>query len=118
MLKYSKEDEELLRETFEPITEHEVALEKVREMGKILDRSTHSIVSKLYTMGLYNYKKETKKTFSITKKEIVAKIADLIDAEVSFLESLEKAKKDDLEYLLQRIEAELEYAAELNQNNT
>jgi hypothetical protein len=62
-------------------------------------KSSRSIIAKLSRMGIYVKPEYTTKTGEtpISKEEIVANIATLIDANVETLESLEKANKTALQ---------------------
>jgi hypothetical protein len=62
-------------------------------------KSSRSIIAKLSRMGIYVKPEYTTKTGDtpISKEEIVANIATLIDANVETLESLEKANKTALQ---------------------
>lgn len=69
-------------------------------------KTSRSIIAKLSRMGVYvkpEYKTKTGET-PISKEEIVANIATLIQADVEVLESLEKANKTALQLIFDALE--------------
>jgi len=76
--------------------------ETINELAELLKRSPKSIIGKLSKEGVYKKQEYISKTGEppVTKKELVAKIAELTKAELVKLEGLEKAPKSTLKYLI------------------
>lgn len=91
---YTPEEEELLRESY-PAT-------AVSDLAKALNKSERSIIGKLSRMGIYQKKEYVGKTGErpITKLELCARIAQILEIEV---DGLEKAPKEVLKRLLQKL---------------
>tara|TARA_B100000029_G_scaffold515862_1_gene625077 strand:- start:1579 stop:1890 length:312 start_codon:yes stop_codon:yes gene_type:complete len=80
--------------------------ETVETLSEELGKSTKSIIGKLSREGVYQKAVYVSKTgeLPITKKELVVKLADAVDGDLSELEGLEKAPKKELKYLLSLVE--------------
>tara|TARA_Y100001951_G_C11207165_1_gene220738 strand:+ start:16 stop:339 length:324 start_codon:yes stop_codon:yes gene_type:complete len=80
----------------------------VEELAEELDKSIKSIIGKLSREGIYKkavYKTKTGE-LPITKADIIIKIANALGADGSKLIGLEKAPKQELKYLLERVGGE------------
>ena len=75
--------------------------ETVDKLAETLNKSIKSIIGKLSREGVYQkaiYKTKTGEV-PITKAEIILDIAEILDANGERLKGLEKAPKQELEYL-------------------
>lgn len=104
-MKYSESEEKLMCKTY---TDAENKDEAVSQLIEQLGRSKASVIAKLTSMGVYQKKKVYEPKSGIIKKEMIHRIALAIDAEPEYLQGLEKSAKPSLEYLMNRLEAEIE----------
>lgn len=76
--------------------------ETIEELAEMLKRSPKSIIGKLSKEGVYKKQEYISKTGEppVTKKELVAQVAALTNADLEKLEGLEKAPKSTLKYLV------------------
>ena len=78
----------------------------VDELADILNKSVKSIIGKLSREGVYQkaiYKTKTGE-LPITKAQLIVKISEIIDCSPDIIMGLEKAPKQDLKFLLVRLE--------------
>lgn len=89
--------------------------ETVESLAAKLGKSVKSVVAKLSREGVYKSKAKEKAEKSMTKADLVAKVAEDLGVSAKVLESLEKATKDALESLVANVatlKAEAEMEAE------
>lgn len=99
-MKYTEEDVKLLRQFSGEGRE-------IDEICQIMGRSKASVISKMVVEGLYSKSTRGSKATGPSKTELIDEIAELADADVDLLEGLRKASKASLQYLAQRLRAEL-----------
>ena len=83
--------------------------EVVEELAEELNKSIKSIIGKLSREGIYVkaiYRTKTGE-LPVTKAEIIVKIANELGADSSKLIGLEKAPKQELKYLLEKVGGEI-----------
>jgi len=74
------------------------------EIALQLGKSVKSVIAKLSQAGVYHAKAKTAaKAKGATKADIVAKLAAELQVDVAKLESLNKATKDTLELILEKL---------------
>lgn len=73
--------------------------EAVEAIAAAVGRTSRSVIAKLSREGVYVSKAKAEGAKRVTKSELVAKIAEAIDADKDRLESLEKASHEALELL-------------------
>ena len=85
------------------------------EIAEALNLSTRSVIGKLSSLGIYKKKQYLNKLGQppVKKEEYVARIADLLEAPLDTLDSLEKANKR----VLQLIEEALQELQALKSDN-
>tara|TARA_B100000131_G_scaffold265338_1_gene262861 strand:- start:171 stop:494 length:324 start_codon:yes stop_codon:yes gene_type:complete len=77
----------------------------VEELAVELNKSIKSIIGKLSREGVYQkaiYKTKTGE-LPITKAELIVQLADVMNSDSAKLMGLEKAPKQDLKYLLEKV---------------
>ena len=77
----------------------------VEELAVELNKSIKSIIGKLSREGVYQkaiYKTKTGE-LPITKAELIVQLADVMNSDSAKLVGLEKAPKQDLKYLLEKV---------------
>ena len=81
----------------------------VDELAEILNKSIKSIIGKLSREGVYKKAVYRTKTgeLPVTKAEIIVKVADVLGADSTKLIGLEKAPKQELKYLLEKVGGEI-----------
>ena len=104
-LNYTENEVEHMRSKYQENPTREV----VEELASELDKSIKSIIGKLSREGVYVkaiYRTKTGE-LPVTKAEIIVKIANELGADSSKLIGLEKAPKQELKYLLEKVGGEL-----------
>ena len=98
---YSQEETEAIVAAYEA----NPTKETVEALAEQYERSTKSIIGKLSREGVYRRVAYVTKTgeLPITKPELVAEIAYLLDAEPEVVEGLEKSPKQTLLRLLKHL---------------
>lgn len=83
--------------------------ETVEYLADELNKSIKSIIGKLSREGVYRKAVYRTKTgeLPITKAEIIVKVADVLGADSTKLIGLEKAPKQELKYLLDKVGGQL-----------
>ena len=104
-LNYTETEVELMLNKYQANPTREV----VEELASDLDKSIKSIIGKLSREGVYKKAVYRTKTgeLPITKADIIVKIAGMLGADSSKLIGLEKAPKQELKYLLEKVGGEL-----------
>jgi len=97
---YTEEEVELLREKYLNALDKK---EVIDLLATELDKSKKSIIGKLSREGIYEKQVYHSKTgeLPVTKKELVARIAEATGADIERIQGLEKSPKTDLKNLLQ-----------------
>ena len=99
-MKYTEEETQQVRKLYAEGVE-------LAQIGEVLGRSKASVIGKLVKEGVYEKKRVSTKREGPSKLEVLERIAELADADVDLLEGMMKSSKESLQYLLQRLEAEL-----------
>lgn len=99
-MKYTKEETAQLRKLYAEGVEP-------AQIGEVLRRSKASVIGKLVKERVYKKKRASTKREGPSKLEVLGQIAELADADFGLLEGMLKSSKDSLQYLLQRLKAEL-----------
>jgi Zn-dependent M32 family carboxypeptidase len=104
-LNYTETEVELMLNKYQANPTREV----VEELASDLDKSIKSIIGKLSREGVYKKAVYRTKTgeLPITKADIIVKISNILGADSSKLIGLEKAPKQELKYLLEKVGGEL-----------
>ena len=104
-LNYTETEVERMRSKYQENPTREV----VEELADELDKSIKSIIGKLSREGVYKKAVYRTKTgeLPVTKAEIIVKVANMIGADSTKLIGLEKAPKQELKYLLEKVGGEL-----------
>lgn len=100
-MKWTEEDTAILIAEFNKDPDNAVPT-----LMKLLDRSKASIIGKLVAEKLYAKEVTKGRKNKFSKAELVAQIAEKVDADEELLSGLIKASLPSLEYLLQRLNAE------------
>ena len=104
-LNYTETEVEHMRSKYQADPTREV----VEELAEELNKSIKSIIGKLSREGVYKKAVYRTKTgeLPVTKAEIIVKVADVIGADSTKLIGLEKAPKQELKYLLEKVGGEI-----------
>ena len=104
-LNYTETEVEHMRSKYQADPTREV----VEELAEELNKSIKSIIGKLSREGVYKKAVYRTKTgeLPVTKAEIIVKVADVLGADSAKLIGLEKAPKQELKYLLEKVGGEL-----------
>ena len=104
-LNYTETEVEHMRSKYQADPTREV----VEELAEELNKSIKSIIGKLSREGVYKKAVYRTKTgeLPVTKAEIIVKVADVLGADSTKLIGLEKAPKQELKYLLEKVGGEL-----------
>mgnify|MGYP000326556679 CR=1 FL=1 len=106
-MSYSQKDTELIIKLYKEGKD-------VTELQQIFGKTRQSVISKLSSEGVYQTAKTASTPRGKPKKQTIYELAEVIDAEPEYLQSLGKAKKDELEYLLKRTVAELQQVQQID----
>ena len=104
-LNYTENEVKHMRSRYQENPTREV----VDELAEELNKSIKSIIGKLSREGIYVkaiYRTKTGE-LPVTKAEIIVKIANELGADSSKLIGLEKAPKQELKYLLEKVGGEI-----------
>ncbi len=101
-MKYDAETTKLLVTSYQDLGANSAAIPLLAEQFAVPERS---IIAKLASLGLYKRKEYRDKQGNppVKKEEYVERIANLLDANVELLESLEKCNKNVLKLLEQAL---------------
>ena len=104
-LNYTETEVELMLNKYQANPTREI----VEELAEELNKSIKSIIGKLSREGVYKKAVYRTKTgeLPVTKAEIIVKVADVLGADSTKLIGLEKAPKQELKYLLEKVGGEL-----------
>ena len=104
-LNYTETEVELMLNKYQANPTREI----VEELAEELNKSIKSIIGKLSREGVYKKAVYRTKTgeLPVTKAEIIVKVADVIGADSTKLIGLEKAPKQELKYLLEKVGGEI-----------
>lgn len=102
------------KETTDKLVELYNGGSSAEEIAETLNLSTRSVIGKLSSLGIYKKKQYLNKQGQppVKKEEYVARIADLLEAPLDTLDSLEKANKR----VLQMIEEALQQLQMFREN--
>ena len=97
---YTPEEVKILKEVYSNARDKQ---EAISELAQRLSKSKKSIIGKLSREGIYQKQVYRSKTGEapVTKKELVARIAEATGASIEDIQGLEKSPKLDLKALLQ-----------------
>ena len=80
--------------------------ETIAQLAQTFGKSEAAVRGKLVNLGIYKAKEKQAVggASSVRKIHLVAKLAELLEVEKTALESLESAKKETLELLIQKLQ--------------
>ena len=97
---YTDTEVEYLRKRYLEAEDKQIILDT---LSKELSKSKRSIIGKLSREGIYEKKVYVNKRgeMPVTKKELVANLAEVLETELFRLEGLEKAPKEVLKHIIE-----------------
>jgi hypothetical protein len=99
---YTPEEVDLLKSEYSALP----SLETVERLAAALGKPKRSIIGKLSRLGIYEKTRYTSKTgeLPVTKRELVARLANRLEIPLEKIEGLEKAPKAAIKYLIDSLD--------------